>query len=356
MPLPRPTLTALKERCATSLASQITNAQGAPLGTLAPRGVLRAIANTQAGLSNEQLGRIELAAREFFPDTCSTEQLDVWGRRLSLPRKVAVAASGAVSFTGTNGSTIPQGAIVQRADGAKFATVLASTVLGGMAQAEVLAVLPGALGNTSTGTAVTLISTAPGVDAAATVATPGIDLGADEEEDEDYRARILQRIAAAPGAGTEDDYLRWTLEVPGVTRAWVLVGNQGPGTVGVTFVLDDDPVSIIPSAAKVAEVQDWLDDRRPATASVLVFAPVLVPVDFTIDVTPDETAVRDSVAESLAELFRREGGPNRTIPLSHVREAISLAPGETDHVLTVPSADLVLTGGQVPTVGTITWV
>jgi uncharacterized phage protein gp47/JayE len=42
--------------------------------------------------------------------------------------------------------------------------------------------------------------------------------------------------------------------------------------------------------------------------------------------------------------------------ISQEREAISVAAGETDHVLTVPSANQAHAVGQLPMLGTITWV
>jgi uncharacterized phage protein gp47/JayE len=40
---------------------------------------------------------------------------------------------------------------------------------------------------------------------------------------------------------------------------------------------------------------------------------------------------------------------------THISEAISLAAGETDHVLTVPAANVAPSIGQMATFGAITW-
>lgn len=349
MALPRPSLAELVSRTEQDFASRLG------LSTVIPRGPLAALARVVAGSTHLQLGRIDYQVAQTWPDTCDTENLDRWGALLSLPRKAAVAAAGTVVFVGVDGSTVSQGSLVQRADGVQFATQSPATVLGGTANVPVLAVVPGSLANTPALAVLALASAVTGTINSVTVDGAGLSLGADQELDAAFRRRLVQRLSAAPGAGTADDYERWALEVAGVTRAWPRPANQGPGTVGLTFVVDDDPVSIIPSATKVAEVQAYIDARRPEPASVLVFVPALVAVNFTIHVEPDTAEVRAAVAESLADLFRREGGPSSTVPLSHVREAISLAPGENDHVLTAPTADLVLTGGQIPSVGTITW-
>lgn len=355
MPLARPTLDEIKERTSRDLASRLKDERGIGLGRLIPRGTAAAIANVIAGESHGQYGRIDYQTLQTWPDTCDAENLDRWGTFLTLPRKAAAAATGGVVFTGTNGTVIPLGTQVQRADGRKFATLSLVTVVGGTALVDVEDLVPGVAGNTAESTPLQLVSSVVGTVTAVTVDSEGLDLGADQETDDDFRRRLIQRFANAPGAGRTADYIRWALEVPGVTRAWALPGNQGPGTVGVTFVVDNDPVSIIPSPTKVAQVQAYIDARRPEPVEVLVFAPALLTIAFTIHLDPDNTTVRVNVTAALQDLFEREGAPGSTIPLSHIDEAISLAAGEIDHVLTVPSAPLAIGAGQIPVVGTITW-
>ena len=43
------------------------------------------------------------------------------------------------------------------------------------------------------------------------------------------------------------------------------------------------------------------------------------------------------------------------ILISKIREAVSVAAGETDNTVTVPAADVTHTAGQIATFGTITW-
>jgi uncharacterized phage protein gp47/JayE len=65
--------------------------------------------------------------------------------------------------------------------------------------------------------------------------------------------------------------------------------------------------------------------------------------------------VQAAVAAELADLLRREAEPGGTILVSHLREAISIAVGETNHVLSSPAADVTHATGQIATLGTITW-
>lgn len=152
-----------------------------------------------------------------------------------------------------------------------------------------------------------------------------------------------------------DDYVAWALQVPGVTRAWVYPKEQGAGTVVVRFVRDED-ASPIPDAGEVAAVQQKLDALRPVTANLTVVAPLAVLQNFSIQLTPDTPATRAKVAAELADLYRQEAVPGGTMLLTHQREAISIAEGETDHVLISPAANQTHLAGQLPMLGNITWL
>ena len=198
-------------------------------------------------------------------------------------------------------------------------------------------------------------SAVPGVNAIATAAT-AISGGADVEGTEAWRARILAEIRKPPQGGCKDDYVAWALSVPGVTRAWVYPGEQGPGTVVVRFVRDDDVSGPIPDAGEVATVQAAIDALRPVTANVSVVAPVPVVQNYSIALTPNTAAVQAAVMAELQQLYRNEAEPGGTMLLSHEREAVSVATGETDHVITVPAANQAHAVGQMPTLGAITWL
>lgn len=142
----------------------------------------------------------------------------------------------------------------------------------------------------------------------------------------------------------------------GVTRVWVYENNQGPGTVGVTFVRDNDS-PIIPDSNEVQTVQDYIEVRRPLTAEVTVFAPTSSALNFTIELlTADTSAIRAAVEQELKDLIQREAEPGGTILLTHINEAISIATGEIDHETTVPAADVTAAPGALFVFGAITWL
>lgn len=350
MPFQRPTLTEIIDRDLADMSSRVVGVDGAVLR----RSVLGVIARTLAGASHELHGHLDYLARQIIIDTAEVEYLERWASVWGVQRRAAEFAVGSVTFTGTNGSVIPEGTLVQRQDGAQFETTAEATIASGTATAAVQAVTAGAAGNTAAAVTLSLVQPVSGVQSAATVAAGGLTNGSDTEDDDSLRARLLARIQEPPHGGAAHDYIAWALEVPGVTRAWVYPMEMGPGTVTVRFVRDND-ASPIPDAAEVAAVQAHIEEVRPVTAEVFVVAPVAVPLNLTIQIAPDTTAIRAAIEAEIRDLMQREAEPGGTILVSHLREAISIAPGEFDHVLVSPAANVTHTAGQLAVLGTITW-
>lgn len=350
MPFARPTLSELINRTLADTTSRLSADE------LLRRADAEVLARVLAGAAHGLYGYIDWLSRQILPDTSESEWLErhasLW---LSEGRKPAAAATGAVSFTGVSGSVVPSGTVLRTAAGVQVATVADVTLSGGAGSAAAEAVEAGAAGNLIAGTPLSLVSPIAGVQSTALVAAGGITGGADIEDDEALRARVIDRIQQPPQGGCAYDYVAWALQVEGVTRAWVYPQELGLGTVTVRFVRDDD-ASLIPDAGEVATVQAHIDALRPVTAQVTVVAPVAVPLDITITgLVPDTAAVRAAIQAEVTDLLRREAVPGGTILISRLREAISIAAGESDHVLTSPTANITHATGELAVLGTITW-
>lgn len=350
MPFARPTLSELQAQAEADLAGRLG------LGALLRRGVLRALARMTAGLVHLLHGHAVWISRQAFPDTADAAELERWAGLFGLARKVAQRAEGLVTFTGTDGVEIPLGTLLKRVDGVEFQTTELGTIASSSSTVAVEAVLAGSSGNSNPGAGTLQLSPSlPGVSLAVEIEAPGLTGGTDVETDEELRDRLVARLRAGSRGGSADDYVTWALEVPGVTRAWALPLVSGPGTVGVTFLVASGSTAPVPDSAQVAEVQAYIDARRPVTAIAEVFAPGLEAIDVELSVEPDTPAVRASVQAALEELFAREGEPGATILLSHIREAVSNAAGEIDSDVTVPAADVPIPSGSVAVLGTLTF-
>lgn len=307
----------------------------------------------------------EFIARQLFIDSADSEYLDRFASIWGVSRKPASFSQGTVSFTGVDGTVIPSGSELI-VDGEVYETISSTTISSGSALVDVVAQVAGVSQNILEGEKLVLVSPIAGVNSEAIVFTGGIIGGADEEGDEELRARLISRVQLPPHGGAAFDYISWALEVPGVTRAWVFPEYLGDGTVGVSFVQDDEN-PIIPNSAKVSEVQSYIDDysRRPVTADVTVFAPIAKVVDLTIAISPNTLAVQTAVENEIRALISREAAPGGAlntdgkIYLSRLSEAISIASGEFRHsIVSINSsapADIAVAAGEIAVLGTVTW-
>ncbi|MEQ8605193.1 MAG: baseplate J/gp47 family protein [Marivibrio sp.] len=356
MPFERPTLTQLIEQTQNDVDGRLPGA-----AARLRRSVLGVLARVWAGGLHGLYGFLAWIVRQWFPDTAEAENLDRWAGSFGLARKAAWKASGAVTFTGEDGAAIPLGAILQRPDGVRYRTTAAAAIAGGTASAAVTAEKGGAAGNADAGLKLALTSPIVGVQGEATIAAGGLTQGSDVESDDRLRERVLLEMRAPAHGGRRLDYIRWALRKEDhgieVTRVWVNPHEMGFGTLTVRIMMDDAYADGIPQPADLTAVAAYIDEVRPVTVKELyVVAPIAAPIAFEISgLNPNTAAVKAAIETALKDLIRRESEPGGTILVSHIREAISLAAGETDHALVAPAADVVAGAGEIPTFGSVTW-
>ena len=307
-----------------------------------------------AGASHLLHAHLDFIAKMTLPSSAENEYLEIHGDIWGVARKTVSFAYGSVKFTGSDGFGVATGTLIKGGNGIEYSTEESGIISGGELILPVVANTPGAIGNLENTEVLNLVNPIAGVASEVSIEIEGITEGTDTESDSAYKQRILDRVRNPISGGTVADYKRWTLEVPGVTRAWIFPLNTGPGTVGVTFVQDDNP-DIIPVNQKILEVRTYIEERRPITAEVDVFAPLAVEVNFNIVCIPDTVEVRTAIENELKDLILREAAPGTPIPLTHIREAISVAAGENDHTLNSPTEDLTYDSNEIPVFGAVTW-
>jgi uncharacterized phage protein gp47/JayE len=350
----RPTLRTLIDR----VEGDIKNALG--LNVILRRSTEKAFAKAIAGVAHSLHGHMRFISRQIFPDQADQEFLERWASIYGLDRNSATFAQFTVSGTGTHGSTIPAGTTIERSDGETYTTDALATVSAGVFSVSLTAVNAGANPSVEISDTLDFISPISGVDGVVSVDSIEVE-GEDTESDESFRERLLDRIQNPPSGGTANDYIQFARTVAGVTRAWVLPGHLGVGTVGLTFV-EDGEADIIPAPGKVAEVQAVIDVKKPVTADATVFAPVETQVDFDISLSPNTVSVQAAVEAEIRDLFLRESQVRGAykevgstysgiIPVSKIREAISVAAGEDDNVLNQPNSDVIPSDTGIVTVG-----
>ena len=295
------------------------------------------------------------AVKQIFTITQDADSLAQKGDQYKIPRKVATAAILTAGLTGDNGKIILAGKQF-RGDSNGLLYSLQSTleVAGGVASGDFLCLTAGALGNLVNGLKLTILQPISGLDNQATV-TATVTEGEDQESIEDYRARISEREKTPPQGGSLVDYILWAKEVAGITRAFAY-GHREESAIPEGYVsvypLNDDEASRIPSAPKLTEVQEYIDDPTRAPMQVAVInVPAMTEQEFDIDVTdldPNTAAIRNAFAENV-EAYLLEREPQQFIDQLNIKnvisragiEAIYIASGAQSVTLTI---DLVGTG------------
>ncbi len=354
MAFQRPTLSEIIARVEGDINARVPNGD-----SRLRRSLLAVIARIVAGTAHGLYGFLDWLSRQIIADTAEDELLQTHASWWGVERILASPATGDVDFTGTDGTDIPAETVLQRADGVQFKTDSLVTIAAGAVTVSVTALEGGQASNTDAGLSLNLVTPIVGINSTATVASGGLTAGADIESIEALRQRLRLRVQQTPHGGATHDYIAWAKQVAGVTRAWSFGGWNGSGSVGLFFVRDDD-ASLIPDAGEIAQVQTHIDIVRPVTAAVTVYAPTESAQAMTIQISPNNATVQAAIQESLQDLFRNtaevEGGNGEgKILVSHLREAISLAAGENDHILVSPSANITLNNGEIATLGAITW-
>lgn len=328
-----------------------------------PNSVLRVMSDAQGGLCHLTLQYLDWLALQLMPDTSETEWLDrhgdIWLTNAdnSTGRKAATFATGTVIFTGVEGSIVPLAARLGVGIGSiEYETTAEIIIEGAPTNGPVRALDPGLAGNRLPGEELRFAGTAPtGVDS--TVTVYDITNGVDSENDDDLRARVLQRIRQPPMGGDANDYVTWALSVPGVTRAWCYPLEMGIGTVTVRFMMDDlrSEYDGFPQPADVSGVLTYLETVRPvAIKDFFVLSPLPFPINITIsDLDSDDAATRANIEAALTAMLY-EAAPGQTIYRSQVGAAVSNAIGEEHHELTFTTT--AMPGpGYLPILGTVVY-
>ena len=202
--------------------------------------------------------------------------LDVLGAEYGVTRKAAEATVLTATLPGIDTTIISQTIdFIGAANGVRYFLNSAAEIgdpTPGVAELTMTAEIVGVVGNLQAGDILNIGTQVAGAETVATVAvitgesTHILNTGAEEETDEAYRVRLLDRIRAIFGGGNAADYREWAQEEAGVTRAYpysgkpieLLLESSPPDrTVYVQADTTIDPDGIAPQSL-LDEVRDTI--------------------------------------------------------------------------------------------------
>ena len=226
-----------------------------------------------------------------FPQTAAGEALDLHAEERGLVRKDAVKSVGTLTFSRRTAlsyaAEIPAGTVC--------AAVLPAGALTVTAAAQ--AVLGGRRGNAAKGAVNTLITPPAGIESVTNdVPFTG---GADKEDDEALRTRLLRCFYALPNGSNTETYRRAALMTPGVKSVQVVPRANGVNTVAVYLYGDNGAVT----DEVLGKVGETLEKLKEISVDVTVAAAVAVKKPVTVYVKPkDGCAFEDAKASCTAAI------------------------------------------------------
>lgn len=331
--------------------SQETGMEVSGTGEMAVR--LYALAAQLYGLYEENAW----TKKQCFPQTATGEELDKHAALRGLIRNEAVRAAGQLRFSVTEtvdrDLTIPAGTVCMTVGLVSYETTREGVIEAGETSVDVpaRAAEAGLGGNTPAGTIRTMAVAPVGV-ASCTNPAPFTG-GAETEEDEALRARVLDTYRRMPNGTNRAYYEQQALGVEGVAAVSVIGKNRGLGTVDVVIASADG----LPSEELVEAVQADLNAKREIAVDVLVLAPTQVTVDISVQVKAESGAdgetVRAGVTAALSAWFdgTRLG---ESVLLARLGQRIYEVAGVENYRILEPMADVSVTAGQLPMLGTLT--
>ena len=369
MPFARPSLTALR-----NTAVQDITTSGVPgLTGLLRKAVLRVLAWVMAGLAYSVYGYADWIARMGVPFTAEDEYLYAWAALIGIYPLQATAASGEALFTGNPSVVVPSGTPLTRQDGTAYVTTAdTETDVNGNVTVPFTATSLGAYTNCDDGTPISIGTAIAGVNSLGVTVGPTTG-GADQETNDALRTRMLFKYRQPPQGGAVADYIQWSLEVPGCTRAWVNGSGYGAGSVVVYPMFDitesanegfpqgTDGCASEETRGPTATgdqllVAEHIWTVQPITALVYVSAPLPFPVDVTlIGLEPNTLDIQSQIIAALDDIFLVIGEVAGTVWPSDLYEAILAVPGLTHFTMSVPDEAITAPMGSLPVLGTVTF-
>lgn len=239
--------------------------------------------------------------RQCFPQTAAAEALDLHAQLRGVSRREAAKATGTVRFFAgeerTQAAEIPAGTVCMTAEGQRYVTTEAGTIAVGETQTDlpVEAAEAGAAWNTAAGRIVYLALPPSGV----TACTNPLALtnGADSEDDEALRARVLATYNRLANGANAAYYRQTAMSFDGVAAVTVIPRSRGVGTVDVVAAAWGG----MPDQALLDELQACFEQTREIAVDVQVIAPTAAETDLTVTLTAESGYVFDRVSASVRQ-------------------------------------------------------
>ena len=304
-------------------------------------------------LANIYDTELDNIADRCFVLTAKGDDLDKVGADYGIPRKQDAQAIVYLEIEGDEGAVI--NSTVKAIYNNLIYTVQEYKEIdsSGVATVKAICETKGSIGNVPANTIIEFVTDYTGL-TSVTNPEPAYD-GFDKEDDDTYRARILEYLAEDAVNCNEAQYKQWAESVTGVKKA-VVKGAEtvGAGNVGIYIASSSGAVS---DELKQA-VRDYIEARQFINATLLVNNLTYTDIDVSATVTLKSgyttTEVEEEFSTLLAEYLNTVTNTVSYFKVSDLLYACSGIEDITSYTLNNDTESVVLDDTDYPVVGDIT--
>ncbi len=344
-----------------------------------PKALTKVIAGAVAGLDVLLYNSILWVYKQIFPETADYDALVLLGKIVSITPTTAVKSVITANVYGTNGETVAAGTTYFRTpSGAVYQVTTGGTISGGFALCTLTALLAGEAANVADGVELAIVTPDVNLTGVAVVVGTTTD-GADEESEEQLRARVIARYKRRHTGGSPADYYLWGLEAPHFIWISPVAGDK-PGDVWIYGEVDNQPDGI-PTSAQLLTLCDYVTNdpetglatRKPIGDTITCFPITRKVFNFEINILNSSDTVEDAITAALTEYLLSLAPYNEGVTLdradvvtdtgaSAAANAVAMEAGAVILQLTVREAstggevnNYMLYGGEKAKIGTVSY-
>lgn len=311
-----------------------------------------AFAKLLSRLSHRMHGVADEVSTDHHPLTATGEPLRMWGRVLGVPHQPAQAAQVTLNITVSAETILEEGQEFSRRDGSLYTLDNGAVLSIGTTPVTVTAVDTGADTNVESGETITLVGDFVNV---TSIVASESETGTDAETDDEHRVRVLYRLRNPSHGGNGADYVRWATDVAGVGAAWAVPAPLGEVHVAIVTEDDSSAANLAPTSDLIGAVQNHIDARAPAHATVEVGSPTIVEVTVDLSISPDTPENRTAAQEAIVALYKAKRETNATIYQNVLDAVVANIPTIDTHTINSPTGDTVYSSFQLPFLSGVTF-
>ncbi|PKL40741.1 MAG: hypothetical protein CVV44_03805 [Spirochaetae bacterium HGW-Spirochaetae-1] len=245
--------------------------------------------------------------KQIFPQTADYTALILLGAIFGVTPKAETAAVILCTVPGS-GASVASGTLFTGPNGVIYKVTTTTAIVSGEATGvPMLALTAGEIGNLAVDDELNICQTDLSLDGIATVTSVQTE-GADIEDKEDFRKRVVSRFRHRATGGSPYDYYMWGMECPN----FIWVGPYNDVTVTnkiLVYGKVNNTATGIPTTAQLAELLSYLKydpdtgkaDRAPIADLVETHPITIHQFDVEVTIVDSTSDIEDEITDALKD-------------------------------------------------------